>query len=168
VQLKLTVQQLEDAAACDEGVALFREIFGEEGVADWTPEKQIEVLKGPLGKHLGWAFEQGLVPLWCLRGADLEKVDLSGANLRGANLRGANLRGANLRDANLSDANLRGADLRGADLSDANLSDANLRDAYLPFPSDVTVSVLKNYGWGVENDRVVRLPAAQPAEAKPS
>ena len=115
----VTVADLKRLGACLAGVARFRERFGEEVTLDWTPAVQLEVLRGPLGKYLGWACRQGLLSLWSLRGADLSDADLSGVDLSGVDLGGANLSDANLRDTNLSGANLRGANLRGADLSGA-------------------------------------------------
>jgi hypothetical protein len=109
MMLKLTVEQLEEAGGCDEGIKAFRDMFGDGVEVDWTPEKQIEILKSPLGKHLGWAFESKLIPLWSMARARLDGANLDGARLDGANLDGARLVGANLVGANLDGANLDGA-----------------------------------------------------------
>jgi uncharacterized protein YjbI with pentapeptide repeats len=133
MQLKLTTEQLEENEACSYGIDAFRWYFGSESAeCDWTLEKQIELLKSPLGKYVGWAWNAGLIPLWSMGGADLSGADLRSANLRSADLRSADLSGANLR-SDLSGADLSGADLRSADLSgaSADLSGANLSGADL-------------------------------------
>lgn len=86
MKLKLTVNQLVGAGASCGGLGEFKRLFGEYVEVEWTREKQIEVLKGPLGPHVGWAYHKGLIPSWSLSGADLTRADLSEANLTRANL----------------------------------------------------------------------------------
>jgi uncharacterized protein YjbI with pentapeptide repeats len=131
MKLKITTKDLEAKNACQSGIDEFMKIYKGKASIDWTVEKQIEIFKTPLGKYVGWAYQNDIIPLWSMRDADLYGADLYGANLCDADLRDANLRDANLRDANLCDADLRDADLRDANLCDANLRDANLRDANL-------------------------------------
>ena len=146
MKLTITVKQLESLSACSEGVALFKKIYGDKAIIKWTLEAQLELIKSPMGRYLGWAFWSKLLPLWSMRyanlsGADLRSTNLSCADLSSANLRSAdlsyadlsyaNLSGANLRSANLSCADLRSANLSCADLRSANLSSANLRSANL-------------------------------------
>jgi hypothetical protein len=136
MRLTVTVARLEGLGACAEALALFREHYGDQATAEWTAEKQLEVLRGPLGRYVGWAVENKLLPLWSmadanLAGANLARAYLADANLARANLAGAYLAGANLVDANLADANLAGANLARANLADANLAGANLAGAYL-------------------------------------
>jgi uncharacterized protein YjbI with pentapeptide repeats len=152
MHLKITLEKLETLDACLDGRQMFRKLFGDAIEVEWTLEKQIETLKGPLGKYVFWAVSRKLIPLWSmgdgtdlsranlygadlsranLYGADLSRANLYGANLYGADLSRANLYGANLYGANLYGANLYGADLSGADLSEAVLSGANLSEVDL-------------------------------------
>ena len=136
MQITITIEQLVQAGACDEAIAEFRSLYGESGTENWTRERQIELLKGPLGKFLAWAWQNNLVPLWNLyranlSGTNLYRANLSGTNLSGTNLSGTNLSGTNLSGANLSRANLSRANLSRADLSGANLSGADLSGADL-------------------------------------
>jgi hypothetical protein len=40
MKLKISVAQLQQACACAEAIAIFRECFGEETEQDWTRELQ--------------------------------------------------------------------------------------------------------------------------------
>ena len=91
--------------ACAEGVADFAKVFPKGlDLTKWTPTMQALCLGTDLRTQMGWAWQNGWVPMWTMRGWDLR-----GANLRYANLQGANLQGADLQDANLQGANLQGA-----------------------------------------------------------
>ena len=137
--MKITVEQLKALDACTEGIEAFREFAGKEEVSiEWTLETQLKIMKNPqINKYIFWAFRHKIMPLFSMRGADLNGAnlrwaDLSGADLSRADLNGANLNGADLSDAalnraDLNRANLRDADLRDADLSDVDLSGANLK-----------------------------------------
>ena len=115
MKLKITVKQLEEMQACDEGVKAFGDLFGKSANIEWTLEKQIEILKSRLGRYVGWAFCKHLIPMWSMSSANLSSADLRSADLCSANLSYANLSYANLRSANLSSADLRSADdLTGA------------------------------------------------------
>jgi uncharacterized protein YjbI with pentapeptide repeats len=117
----LTVEDLERAGACREGALAFRDVFGESVDADWTREKQLETLRGPLRRFLGWAWASSILPAWSMFRADLSGADLSGADLYRSNLSVANLSGANLSWARMYKADLSGADLSGANLSGADM-----------------------------------------------
>jgi len=132
VIITITKPQLDKLGACPDGIAAFCEYFGgDSATVEWTYERQLEVLKSPLRKYFSWAWQSRLLPMWCLRSANLSSADLSSANLSSADLRLADLRSADLRSADLRSANLRLADLRLADLRSANLSSADLRSADL-------------------------------------
>ena len=96
MQITITAKQLQEADACESAVAIFKQVYGESATEEWTRDKQIELLKGPLGKYVGWAFLNGLLPMWSLRSANLRLADLQSADLRSANLWLADLRSANL------------------------------------------------------------------------
>ena len=181
MKLTITKQQLKEAGACDEGLRTFAELFGDQAECDWTLEKQLEVLHGPLGRYVGWAYRAGLLPLWSLSGANLSGANLSGADLSRANLSRANLSGADLSradlfEADLSRANLSGANLSGADLSRANLSRANLSRADLSgadlFEADLSgavsrwtsndsTAVLRRHGREVIDGQIRRITGGQ-------
>ena len=140
----ITREQLTEARACPEGVALFDAIKkhqDEVRACSGKPRrKSLRIVWSRLAQvwmasaypwAWGWARDMGILPAVPLTGADLRGADLSDADLYGANLYGANLYGANLRDADLSGANLSDADLSGANLRDANLGGADLSGAYL-------------------------------------
>ena len=91
MNVTVSVARLKELDACKEAVAAFREHFGESASADWTPEKQLDVLRSPLGKYLGWAWGKNLLPMWRMGGAYLGGADLGGADLGGADLRGAKI-----------------------------------------------------------------------------
>ena len=173
MQLTLTIEQLTKAEACEEGIAAFRAAFqGESATVEWTRDKQIELLRSPLGKWMPWAHRNGLIPWWPMRGADLQGADLRGADLRGAILQGANLQGANLQDADLRGADLQGADLRGADLQGADLrgailQGANLRGAILQgaFASTLYAELFRQFGWEIDDaGRLRRIAKQEPAD----
>ena len=108
-EMKITADDLLRKEACEDGVALFRKLYPDGFGGEWNREAQIKILRSPLRKHLAWAWNVGLVPMW---------------SISNANLSNANLSYANLSNANLSNANLSNADLSNADLSNANLSNA--------------------------------------------
>ena len=91
MNVTVSVARLKELDACKEAVAAFREHFGESASVDWTPEKQLDVLRSPLGKYLGWAWGKNLLPMWRMGGADLGGADLGGAYLRGVDLGGAKI-----------------------------------------------------------------------------
>ena len=74
--MKITVEDLERLGACKEGIEIFRDIFGDEYVAEWTLEEQINLIRSPLRKYFGWAVNMSLVPMW-----SMSEANLSGANL---------------------------------------------------------------------------------------
>ncbi len=141
MKITITRTQLEELGAYCDGVKALEEIFGRDGpwTTEWTRFRQIELLRTPLGRYLGWARNRGLIPFWdmtgaCLSGAQLINAILTGvkftnAVLIGTNFSGADLSGADLTGADLSGANLSNADLRGTYLTDAKLVGANLRRA---------------------------------------
>ncbi|MCI0359010.1 MAG: pentapeptide repeat-containing protein [Planctomycetaceae bacterium] len=86
--IRLTAARLEELNACPEVIADFRSMFGEQVEIDWTPEKQREILLGPLRKWFSWGWQRHLFPVWNLSGADLSGAYLSGAYLSGADLGG--------------------------------------------------------------------------------
>ena len=128
MKLEIATQMLKDMNACQSGVDDFERITGGKLVCEWTPEKQIELLKTDLRKWFGWAVSNKLLPVW----------SMSGANLTGANLTGANLSWANLSRADLYSANLYRANLTGANLSWATT------DMYTVFPEGFDKSRLDN------------------------
>ena len=118
-QITITRQQLIDKAACDLAIADLDKLGVENiTIASWNRAAQGFVLGSKIGRlYLIWLYDEGLLPLYSMRGANLRGANLNGADLRGADLNGANLRWANLNGANLNGANLNGADLRGADFN---------------------------------------------------
>ncbi len=176
--MRVTQKLLTDKGACQEGVEAFIKAFPKGfDSANWTLEKQLEVLHDEsLRRYFGWAYFNGIVPLWSMYGANLYGANLSSANLNSANLSsahlttahqtGAILRSANIRSdnlfcaflfsayllcANLSCAYLISAYLRSAYLSSANLYGADLRSAYhkyTKFPEGFDIKAAG--GWLVE------------------
>ena len=146
MQLTITLEQLKQAEACEEAVVAFRDLFGASATAEWTREKQLEILRGPLGKHLGWTVWRGLLPL----------LAMDGANLVGANLVGASLDGANLVGARLDGARLDWASLVGARLDRASLDRARLVWAKVCLCNSVPCVSLRELlaanGWIVGSD----------------
>jgi len=102
--VKLSIKELEQHKACKEGIALFREWFGESVEREFDPLTQVMLAKSDAKHFYQWACDRGIAP----------RYNLPKANLEGADLRSADLRSADLRSANLSGANLSGADLYGA------------------------------------------------------
>ena len=94
--MKITKQLLKEKAACADGVTAFVKAFPRGfNSTKWTLEKQLETLHdAELRKYIGWAYYNGLIPLWSMQSADLQSADLQSANLRWANLRSANLQSA--------------------------------------------------------------------------
>src|SRR5262245_836448 len=130
ITINITLKELIAADPCTDGLEAFKAFKGPKKFK-WTSEAQIELVKGPLRRWLGWAHYKNLIPAINLVGANLSGADLSRAYLSEANLSGANLSKANLSWACFSGADLSGADLSGADLSGAYLSGANLDGADL-------------------------------------
>lgn len=83
--MKLTLSQLLKKGACEEGIQALKKVLGDKDVweGEWTKERQIQLMLTPVGKYIGWACQQGLLPLWEMSGADLRGANLSGANLYG-------------------------------------------------------------------------------------
>ena len=81
MKIIITKDLLRQKGACDPGVLDFEREFGARWEVEWTPDAQLEFIRGPLRKYLGWAIQQKLLPMWSLSGANL-----SGANLFRANL----------------------------------------------------------------------------------
>ena len=127
VTVVITYQQLVDAKACEEDLEAWREFFGGEHdmVIDggWTRDAQLLLLHTPLRRYIGWACDNGLIPMWSMSRADLHGADLQRSDLRWSDLHGADLRGADLRVADLRWSDLCGADLHGADLRGTKMSD---------------------------------------------
>jgi uncharacterized protein YjbI with pentapeptide repeats len=114
--MKITVETLTSKDACKEGIKKFAELYPDGfDLSEWTEEKQIEFIKGPLRPYFWWAINKKLIPQWSMRGANLRGANLRDADLQGANLYDADLQGANLHDANLHDADLRGAKFMSPD-----------------------------------------------------
>ena len=119
----ITLEELRNSSACEEGIKLFSAITdGKETllIPKWSILHTVW-LAVAYPDFAKWLRDKNIVPSANLQDADLRDANLQDANLRDANLWGANLRGANLRRANLRYANLRDANLRGANLRDANL-----------------------------------------------
>ena len=137
VKITLSVEQLREAGACNEGIECFKKLFGEETEIIWNPMNELLVRKDPeLKKFFKWLLENKLISSFSFYGMQLNYAHLYNANLNDANLSDANLSDADLRNAylsntNLHHANLSNADLRNTNLHHANLSDANLSNAYL-------------------------------------
>src|ERR1044072_6373927 len=120
IHVKLTVQDLKNAGACDDGIEAFEETLpdGIDTPWTWLHGLQAAIL---FGVNFHWAVRAQLIP----------SLNLRGANLRGAHLTDANLEGAHLTDAHLTGAYLKGAYLKGAHLKGAYLKGANLMGAHL-------------------------------------
>ena len=131
----ITYQQLVDAKACEEDLEAWREFFGGEHdmVIDggWTRDAQLLLLHTPLRRYIGWACDNGLIPMWSMSRADLHGADLQRSDLRWSDLRVADLQRSDLRWSDLHGADLRGADLRVADLRWSDLCGADLHGADL-------------------------------------
>lgn len=137
----ITLAELEELDACNQGIELFKSAFGNVAHIDTShPGYQAGILMyAPFA--LGWLWNAELLPNLSMIGWKLAKMDLRHADLQMANLCAADLREADLRRADLRNANLKGADLRsaylqgsrlwGADLRGANLQGANLCHADL-------------------------------------
>ncbi len=165
MNLTISIADLSKLDACSEGVQAFREFFGADAYScDWTRDKQIELLKSPIGRWLGWAHQVGLIPWWNLNGASLTGASLDGANLNRADLNRANLNradlnGADLNGANLNRADLNRADLTGANLTGADLNGANLNGAYVG--DTLYAELFRSFGWEIdENKRLKRIGEA--------
>ena len=72
MKLKITVADLQSKRACRSGIDAFSKQFGQVAKIEWTRESQIELLKTPMRKYLGWAHYVGLLPLWTLSSVDTE------------------------------------------------------------------------------------------------
>jgi hypothetical protein len=107
ISVMITLQELEDHDACQEGLELFEDIALLQGdetklhIPEWTLLHTIWLMTTG---HEKWLVEEGIVP----------RANLGGAYLGGANLGGADLGGAYLEGANLGGAYLEGAYLEGA------------------------------------------------------
>ena len=84
--MRITIEQLQALDACKEGIAAFRNYFGEIAEQEWTREKQLEIINSPLRVYFGWAVNNGLIPIWSMSDANLSGADLSRAYLSRANL----------------------------------------------------------------------------------
>ena len=151
MRITITVDDLKRHGAYCAGLKRFQEVYGDVLHMDWTRETQIQTLldQAPwegFRKHLSWAVQAGLIPLWSMFGADLAGINLRQVELIGADMENANLTGACLAevlfpgarlvnaclvDADLTNACLVGANLAGANLAGANLTNANLTGANL-------------------------------------
>src|SRR5262245_28251594 len=95
ITINITLKELIAADPCTDGLEAFKAFKGPKKFK-WTSEAQIELVKGPLRRWLGWAHYKNLIPAINLVGANLSGADLSRAYLSEANLSGANLSRANL------------------------------------------------------------------------
>ena len=100
--MKITITQKQllaaDALPDCEAYQAFMVKFPNGVTLEWTPEKQLELLRHPVWRTvLGWLWRKSILP-----DRSMKNVDLSGADLSGADLSGANLNWANLREANLN------------------------------------------------------------------
>jgi uncharacterized protein YjbI with pentapeptide repeats len=91
MKITITAAQLEKMGACSKGVKLFKETYGDKAVIKWTLDAQLELIKSPMGRYLGWAFWNKLLPLWSMYSVNLSSANLSSADLSYANLSYANL-----------------------------------------------------------------------------
>jgi hypothetical protein len=105
----LRLSDLTAADACDEGLALYRDLLALQGGVHVVVRlrcgarvvrlrtDRVRLRLCTLGqlwlardcKHIGWLRERGLTPAVSAPGADLRGANLSGANLSGADLSGA-------------------------------------------------------------------------------
>lgn len=146
--IKITAELLREHDACDPGLEDFEATYPDGLETEWTLEDQLAILRTPLRRWLGWAWQEGLLPAWSmacmdLSGARLDDADLRGAYLFGANLANAHLIGADLRGAYLFGADLHGASLPGAHLNNVDLRNTNLQNAYL-FGASLCSANLRN------------------------
>ena len=80
MKIKVTAQQLAEMGACHAAIDDFTRHFGgDTAEVEWTREYQIEIVKSPLRRWIGWAWRHGIAPMWSMRGADLTGADLTGA-----------------------------------------------------------------------------------------
>lgn len=71
-------------SACSYGVAQFSEMYPTGlDTTGWTLVQQLAVIKTPLRRWWGWATQNGILPAWSMRGADLRGADLSRADMTG-------------------------------------------------------------------------------------
>jgi hypothetical protein len=128
MRLKITVDDLRRVGACNTNP--FQDVYGDCWEGDWTPEMQVEFLKGPLRAHFFWATHTGLLPVWKMVSADFRECDLSGAAFGSVNLTRAGLQKANLTRAYLEQAWLGNACVAGTNFTDANLVRAMLNSVW--------------------------------------
>ena len=138
----VTHRTFESLKGCKEGVGWFKQHYPKGGtLKEWTPEKQLEVIKAGGGQWIKMAFDHGLGRQWPMNGVDLRGADLTRLHLVDAVMTEADLEGAVLtrslwRDAklvgtNFAKASMRDSVLHGCDLSDARLEAADLQSAHL-------------------------------------
>ena len=115
VKITLSVEQLREAGACNEGIECFKKLFGEETEIIWNPMNELLVRKDPeLKKFFKWLLENKLISSFSFYGMQLNYAHLYNANLNDANLSDANLSNAYLSNTNLRNTNLRNTNLRNA------------------------------------------------------
>lgn len=70
--MRITTDTLYDNGACLAGISAFRTVFPDGFSGEWTADAQMWVLAFPqTRRYLGWAWHNGLVPMWSLRDANL-------------------------------------------------------------------------------------------------
>ena len=82
----ITVEQLRQNNACEEGIDAFLQIWP-GGVAEIEQNHsgyQAGFLMFGFGKWLGWLWAAGVLPQWSMEKYNLNRADLRGADLRGA------------------------------------------------------------------------------------
>ena len=98
-KIVLTLEDLKAKGACDEGLELFTNWFGDKAEIEWSPLHELLCrCDSDINNFTVWLIDVGLLPSFSLRRADLQGADLRRADLRGADLRRADLQEADLPD----------------------------------------------------------------------
>ena len=138
ILVTLSLADIKAKGACQPGVDWYfamKRAFGcgkKPLRIKWSPLSMVWALSNPDADQRGfarWLIDDGLLPMWSLKGANLTRANLTGANLDGANLAGADLTGAYLDGAYLTGAYLDGAYLDGAYRPSNSVPDGWERDA---------------------------------------
>ena len=110
----ITLEQLKLKSACSPALKEFEKVVGQQTAdIEINPAAQGWILASRFWRRfLGWAWNEGIIPMWSMREVNLSIADLSIADLRRANLSETDLSQADLSNADLSKADLRGVDLR--------------------------------------------------------
>ena len=69
IRVKITIEDLEAAGACYEGVASFEEAYPNGLDIEWTVDEQRKLITGPCKRYIGWAVDHLLLPAFSVGAA---------------------------------------------------------------------------------------------------